>query len=158
MNVRFVENHIIIERMVKPVYDWVTTWSNLPKWLPVAHRVEVFKGQQDGPALLGDELYEQVNVNSPPKLYIVVARVPGSFWTVAGQDVMGGTPDGRISWVSTFITQAQGDRSTLLCRQFQNIRRHGDISTGRHAVENPHIIQTGLELLKQRIEAELPDN
>jgi hypothetical protein len=28
MNVRFAENHIIIERQVRSVYDWVTTWSN----------------------------------------------------------------------------------------------------------------------------------
>ena len=79
MNLRFVENHIIIERPVRAVYDWVTTWSNLP---------------------------------------------PGNI------------PDGRISWVATFITQAQ-DCSTLFCRQFQSIRRQGDESIGRHAVETP---------------------
>jgi hypothetical protein len=115
----------------------------------------VLKGRHDAPALLGDELFEQVNVNSPPKHYTVVARVPGSLWTVAGQDAPDDTPDGRISWVATFLTQAHDSRSTLFCRQFQNIRRQGDYSIERHAVEQPHIIQAGLELLKQMIEAEL---
>jgi hypothetical protein len=155
MNVRFVENHIVIKRPVGIVYDWVTTWSNLPKWLPVALRVEVLKGQHDVPALLGDELLEQVNVSTPPKHYTVVARVPGLLWTVAGQDAPGGVPDGRISWVATFITQALEDRDTLFCRQFHSIRRQGDVSTERHAVENPQIIQSGLELIKHAIEAEL---
>jgi hypothetical protein len=154
MNVRFVVNHIVIKRPVRPVYDWVTTWSNLPKWLPVAHRVEVIRGRPGSPALLGDELFEQVNVDTPPKYYTVVARVPGSLWTVAGQDAPGDVPDGRISWVATFVTTALDESTTLFCRQFQNIRRQGDLSTERHAVENPLIIQSGLESLKNRVEAE----
>jgi len=157
MNVRFVENHIVIERRVRPVYDWVTTWSNLPKWLPVAHRVEVLKGQHGAPALLGDELFEHVNVDTPPKHYTVVVRVPGVLWTVAGRDAPGDTPDDRIAWVATFIAQARGYRSTLFCRQFQSIRRDNDSSIERHAVERPRIIQASLEVLKQTIEAELLD-
>jgi hypothetical protein len=156
MNVRFIENHIVIERPVKAVYDWVTTWSNLPKWLPVAQRVEVLKGRHEAPALLGDELFEQANVDTPPKHYTVVARVPGCLWTVAGQDAPGGTPDGRISWVATFITQALADGRTLFCRQFQNVRRQGDVSIERHVVENPHSIQSCLESIKDAIETEVP--
>jgi hypothetical protein len=156
MNVRFVENHIIIDRPVGAVYDWMTTWSNLSKWLPVARAVEVLKGLPDSPALLGDELFEQVNVDTPPKHYTVVARIPGTLWTVAGQDAPNGTPDGRISWVATFVTQARGFGRTLFCRQFQSIRRDGDDSMERHAVENPGIIQSSLESLKHVIELKLP--
>jgi hypothetical protein len=155
MNVRFVENHITIDRPVQAVYDWVTTWSNLCKWLPVARAVEVLKGQPNSPALLGDELFEHLNVHVPPKHYTGVARIPGTLWTVAGQDAPDGTPDGRLSWVATFVTQARGFARTLFCRQFQSIRREGDGSIERHAVENPRIIQSSLESLKHKIESEL---
>jgi hypothetical protein len=60
MNVRFVENHITIDRSVHAVYDWVATWSNLLKWLPVARAVEVLKGRGDSPPLLGDELKQDM--------------------------------------------------------------------------------------------------
>ncbi|WP_409492838.1 hypothetical protein [Amycolatopsis sp. cmx-11-12] len=30
LNIRFVENRIVLNRPAQEVYDWVTTWSNLP--------------------------------------------------------------------------------------------------------------------------------
>ena len=155
MNVRFVENHIVIGRPARVVYDWVTTWSNLPKWLPVAHRTDVVKGRAGMPALFGDQLLEQVNVNHSPKHYTVVARIPGSLWTVAGQDAPNDLPDGRISWVATFMTIALSDRATLFCRQFQSIRAQSDLSRERYAVEDPQIIQESLHRLKEKVELEL---
>ena len=148
MNVRFVENHIVIERPVKAVYDWVTTWSNLPKWLPVAHRVEVLKGQHRRRAL------EQINVDIAA--LPVIARIPGCLWTVAGQDAPGGLPmvafpdslpSLRKRWGRTyFILSAIPER----CRQ-------GDVSIERHIVENPHVIQSSLESIKDAIETDRQD-
>jgi hypothetical protein len=48
------------------------TWAKHSIWLPAsttALRVEVLKGQHDVPALLGDELCDEVNVSTPPKHY-----------------------------------------------------------------------------------------
>lgn len=75
-NVRYVENRIIINAPHNAVFDFVTTWSNLPKWLPVAKSVSVRKGNPNGPAGLGDELYEAVNPSpswpAHSKIYTVV--------------------------------------------------------------------------------------
>ncbi|MFJ7949701.1 SRPBCC family protein [Streptomyces sp. NPDC096354] len=155
LNVRFVENNIAIDRPAAVVYDWVTTWSNLPKWLPVADRVEVRRGADNIPAALGDELFVQIKSGPVPKIYTVVTRLPGKMWTVAAQNVVGGEREPRISWVAMFTTFDLGNGATLFSRLFQSIRSD-DNSTERGAVEDPAVIQAGLELLKERIEAETP--
>ena len=58
------------------VFNLVTTWANLPKWLPVAKSVRVPKGVQNEPAQLGDVLYEDVHSRGEKsKIYTVVVSL-----------------------------------------------------------------------------------
>ncbi|WP_030906735.1 SRPBCC family protein [Streptomyces sp. NRRL F-5126] len=154
MNIRFVENRIIVKRPAQEVYDWVTTWANLPKWLPMASDTEVRRGTEGAPAELGDVLLENIRpeLNEKPKLYTVVARVPGKLWTVVGRDVLeDGTPAWAMHAIATFTTFDLGDGTTLFCRVFQRLIAPTE-PTGPHPVEDPARIQPGLELLKAHIE------
>ncbi|WP_158894187.1 SRPBCC family protein [Amycolatopsis anabasis] len=154
LNIRFVENRIVINRPVQDVYDWVTTWSNLPKWLPMALGTEVQRGKEDAPAELGDVLLEtiQPELKEKPKLYTVVARVPGKLWTVVGRDVL---DDGSLApamhAIATFTTFDLGDGTTLFCRLFERLIPDTE-PPGPHPVEDPARIQPGLELIKAHLE------
>ena len=106
MNVRFIENHVSIDRPAQAVFDWVTTWGNLPKWLPVTYGVKTIRGAIDAPMKLGDVLVEVVNpanTTGVDKLYTVVARLDGSLVTLAGQDIVDGKPSDRIQYVATYF-------------------------------------------------------
>ncbi|GAA1033771.1 MULTISPECIES: SRPBCC family protein [Amycolatopsis] len=154
LNIRFVENRIVVKRPAQEVYDWVTTWSNLPKWLPMASGTEVRRGTPDVPAELGDVLLENIvpDLNEKPKLYTVVARVPGKLWTVVGRDVLeDGTPAPSMHAIATFTTFDLGDGTTLFCRLFERLIPPTE-PAGPHPVEDPARIQPGLELLKAHIE------
>jgi uncharacterized protein YndB with AHSA1/START domain len=154
LNIRFVENRIVINRPVKEVYDWVTTWSNLQKWLPMALGTEVQRGTEGVPAQLGDVLLEtiQPELNEKPKLYTVVARVPEKLWTVVGRDVL---DDGSLApamhAIATFTTFDLGDGTTLFCRLFERLIPDTE-PPGPHPVEDPALIQPGLELIKAHVE------
>ncbi|MEZ0113896.1 hypothetical protein ABH920_007930 [Catenulispora sp. EB89] len=154
LNIRFVENRIVVKRPAQVVYDWVTTWANLPKWLPMASGTEVLRGTAGAPAELGDELLEHIfpELNEKPKLYTVVARVPGKLWTVVGRDVLDdGTPAARMHAIATFTTFDLGDGTTLFCRLFERLVPPTE-PAGPHPVEDPARIQPGLEALKAHIE------
>ncbi|ONI88233.1 SRPBCC family protein [Actinosynnema sp. ALI-1.44] len=154
LNIRFVENRIVINRPAQEVYDWVTTWSNLPKWLPMAIGTEVRHGTEGVPAEMGDVLLEtiQPELNEKPKLYTVVARVPGKLWTVVGRDVL---DDGSLApamhAIATFTTFDLGDGTTLFCRLFERLIPAAE-PPGPHPVEDPARIQPGLELIKAHVE------
>lgn len=91
-NVHYVENHIAIGVPHTVVFEYVTTWANLPKWLPVAKHVYVRKGELNALAKLGDVLREGVHheegvsavTTRADKIYTVVLKVAGSFgaWQV----------------------------------------------------------------------------
>ncbi|MDT8913090.1 SRPBCC family protein [Amycolatopsis sp. PS_44_ISF1] len=155
LNIRFVENRIVIERPAQEVYDWVTTWANLPKWLPMASGTEVRRGTEGAPAELGDVLLETIAADLPdekPKLYTVVARVPGKLWTVVGRDVLDdGTPAPAMHAIATFTTFDLGDGRTLFCRLFERLVPPAE-PAGPHPVEDPARIQPGLELIKAHLE------
>lgn len=158
-NVRYVENHILIDAPHTVVFDYVTTWEHLPNWLPVAKNVYVRKGDPTAPAKLGDVLCEGVHheegfsapATRADKIYTVVLRVPNVVWGVAGIDDVG---DPWIGKTATFITTPCADGRTLFCRVFQQIRKGGDNSEDRHPVLQPEVIQKGLERLRDLIEAE----
>jgi Polyketide cyclase / dehydrase and lipid transport len=167
MNVRFVENHIGIDRPAKAVFDWVTTWGNLPKWLPVASGVKrVSGGPIEKPSHLGDVFIAVV----PPKVaaaagfkaeefelqYTVVEWVDGFLWTVAGQEMNDGKPSDKIVSDATFGVQPRPDGSCVFSRLFQTIRPNVTNPAARRAVEDPATIQKGLEVLKEAIEREVP--
>ncbi|WP_338769103.1 SRPBCC family protein [Nocardia vulneris] len=154
LNIRFVENRIVVERPAQVVYDWATTWSNLPKWLPFASGTEVRRGTEGVPAELGDVLLEYIfpELNEKPKEYTVVARVPGKLWTVVGRDILDdGTPAPAMHAIATFTTFDLGDGTTLFCRVFQRLIPDTE-PPGPHPVEDPAQVQPGLELLKAHIE------
>ncbi len=69
-NIRILENQIKIHAPHTAVFDYVTTWSNVPKWLPLTKKAEVVKGNKKGPSQLGDHL-EEVASGSPPLRYTV---------------------------------------------------------------------------------------
>jgi uncharacterized protein YndB with AHSA1/START domain len=154
LNIRFIENRVIVKRPAQVVYDWVTTWSNLPKWLPMASGTEVRRGTEGVPAELGDVLLENIRpeLNEKPKLYTVVARVPGKLWTVVGRDVLdNGELAPKMHAIATFTTFDLGDGTTLFCRLFERLVPDTE-PAGPHPVEDPTRIQPGLELLKAHIE------
>lgn len=154
LNIRFVENRIVVNRPAREVFDWVTTWANLPKWLPMASGTEVLRGEQGRPAELGDELLETIfpELNEKPKHYTVVARVPGKLWTVVGRDVLDdGTLAPRLHAIATFTTFDLGDGTTLFCRLFERLVGPAE-PAGPHPVEDPARIQPGLEMIKAHIE------
>ncbi|MFI6042528.1 SRPBCC family protein [Nocardia sp. NPDC051321] len=154
LNIRFVENHIVVKRPAHVVYDWATTWSNLPKWLPFASGTEVRRGTEGVPAELGNVLLEYIfpELNEKPKEYTVVARVPGKLWTVVGRDVLDdGTPAAAMHAIATFTTFDLGDGTTLFCRLFQRLIPDTE-PHGPHPVEDAAQVQPGLELLKAHIE------
>ncbi|KAG8168380.1 hypothetical protein KVR01_001129 [Diaporthe batatas] len=146
-NVRYVENRILIDAPHTVVFDYVTTWANLPKWLPVAKNVYVRKGDLNAPARLGDVLCEGVRheegfsatATRADKIYTVVLHVPGLLWGVAGVDDVG---DPWVGKTATFITTPV----------FQQIRKEGDDSEVRHPVLQPEVMQKGLERLKDLVE------
>lgn len=158
-NVRYVENRILINAPHTVVYDYVTTWANLPKWLPVAKSVYVRKGDPSAPAQLGDVLCEGVHPEAgfeaaatrADKIYTVVLRVPGVLWGVAGVDDVG---DPWVGKTATFITTPCAGGRTLFCRVFQQIRKEGDVGVDRHPVLQPEVMQKGLERLRDLVEAE----
>lgn len=164
-NVLFVENRIVVDKPHTVVFDWVTNWANLNKWLPVAHSTKVLNGQENAPSQLGDVLWEDVKANidhlSPvpiPKYYTVVAHVPGFLWSVAGEDGVRDSSgnekgDGKIKWVAVFTTFPLEDGKTLYCREFQQIRDADDKGDGRKKVLDSATIQKGLERLKAAVEA-----
>lgn len=157
-NVRYVENHILIDAPHTVVFEYVTTWGNLPKWLPVAKHVYVRKGELNAPAKLGDVLCEGVHheegfsaaATRADKIYTVVLHVSGFLWGVAGVDDIG---DPWVGKTATFITTPYADGKTLFCRVFQQIRKEGDDSEDMHPVLRPEVMQTGLERLKALVEA-----
>lgn len=156
-NVRYVENRIVIDAPQAVVFEYATTWANLPKWLPVAKSVYVRKGDPTAPAQLGDVLCEGVHheegfsaaATRADKIYTVVLLVPNVLWGVAGVDDVG---DPWVGKTATFITTPCEDGRTLFCRVFQQIRKEGDNSEDRHPVLQPEVIQKGLERLKDLIE------
>jgi hypothetical protein len=159
MNVRFVENHIVVDRPAKDVFDWVTTWGNLHRWLPVAQEVEALKGPLDKPSQLGDVLVELVDparTNGVSKQYTVVAHVDGLLWTVAGQDLVDGKPNPRVQYVATFLVTPLQDGRSLFVRQFQLVRPDISNPAERRPVDDPEVIQRGLVNLKRAVEAALP--
>ncbi|TDV39258.1 polyketide cyclase/dehydrase/lipid transport protein [Paraburkholderia caballeronis] len=161
MNVRFVENRIVIQRPARAVFDWVTTWGNLPRWLPVAHGVAVVRGKLDAPSQLGDVLIENVNpanTSGISKQYTVVAQIDGFLWTVAGQDVVNGKPGDRIQYVATFAVTPIGPDSCLFTRLFQTVRPDEVNPVERRAVDDPEIIQKGLVRLKSAVESAIPSD
>lgn len=165
LNAIFVENHIVINKPHTAVFDWVTNWANLAKWLPVAHSTRVVKGKENAPSQLGDVLWEDITGDAvrherprTPKYYTVVAHIPGFLWTVAGQDGYLDNSgkergDGRIKWVAVFTTFPLEGGKTLYSRVFQQIRDEDDKSGERLAVLDPAVIQKGLERLKAAVEA-----
>lgn len=158
LNVRFVENHIIINRPALSVFDWVTTWGNLPKWLPVAGGVEMKQGTLNAPAELGDVMLEIVNpatTSGINKQYTVVARIGGSLWVVAGQDIIDGKPNETVQYVTTYAVTPVGANSSIFTRVFQTIWP-GSNDLPRRPVEDAAIIQRGLERLKVTVEAATP--
>jgi hypothetical protein len=167
LNVRFVTNHIVIDRDVEQVYPWVTTWNKLSLWLQRAARFQTLKGKNGAPAELGDVLIERFGPAvlpagevpsldvEVPRIFTVVARIPGKLWVVAGQDAPNEEPEGRTKYVSTFSTFALPERRTLFSRVFHSIDPGGGLS----APDTGHgskIIQPALEVLKERIESEIP--
>ena len=155
MNVRFTENHITIDRAAQEVFDWVTTWGNVPKWLPVATSVSATRGNVETPSKLGDVVLEKIDptkTDGIDKQYTVVAQVDGLLQTVAGGDSIGGRPSDRVQYISTFAVKPIDQRSCVLTRIFQAIRIDTVNPVERGAVEDPAVIQKGLEQLKKAIE------
>lgn len=164
-NAIFVENRILINKSHDVVFDWVTTWSNLPKWLPVAMDTEVLNGRPQSPSQLGDILWEAITPGSNPntaklipKHYTVVAHVPGHLWVAAGEDgyiTANGKKEGcgQIKCVATFATFPQSKDSTLFTRSFVLFRDKSEEMGGRKPVVNAAVIQNGLERLKVSIES-----
>lgn len=158
-NVRYVENRIIINAPHQVVYDYATTWTNLPNWLPVAKTVYVQEGDHNSPAKLGDVLGEAVHqetdfvaaATKADKIYTVVVRVPGLLWTIAGVDDVG---DPWVGKTVTFVTASLSDGTTLFTRVFQQVRKEGDDAAARHPVLQPQVMQKGLERLKELVESE----
>ena len=159
MNVRFTENHIIIDRPAQEVFDWVTTWVNVPMWLPVATGVAVLHGDASKPSKLGDIVIERIDPSTTDgidKLYTVVAQIDGLLQTVAGGEFVSGDSVDRIQYISTFAVKPISDREALLTRIFQTIRRGAENPAERAAVEDPQAMQRGMEHLKQVLEASVP--
>ncbi len=155
LNVRFTENHITIDRAAPEVFNWVTTWSNVPKWLPVATSVSVTVGDVGKPSKLGDVVIEKIDPNKTDgidKQYTVVAQVDGLLQTVAGGDVINGQACGRSQYVATFAVKPIDERSCILTRIFQAIRVDAVNPSAREAVEDPEVIQKGLEHSKGVLE------
>ena len=156
MNMRFTENRIIVERAAQEVFDWVTTWANVPKWLPVAKKVSAIRGDLDKPSKLGDVVIETIdptNTDGIDKQYTVVAQVDGFLQTVAGGDVVDGQSSDRIQYVATFAVQPIDCHRCVLTRVFQSVRSNTVSSNERGAVENPAAIQKGLKHLKHVLES-----
>ncbi len=158
LNARFVENHITINRPAPSVFDWVTTWGNLPKWLPVTYGVEMTRGTLNAPSKLGDVMVEIVNpatTSGINKQYTVVARIGGSLWVVAGQDIVDGKPNELVQYVATYAVTPVGADSCIFTRVFQTIWPKSN-NLPRRPVEDAAIIQRGLESLKVTVEAAIP--
>jgi hypothetical protein len=167
MNVRFVENHIVIDRPADAVFDWVTTWGNLPKWLPVTAEVrKVSGGPIDKPSHIGDVLIEVVpaKVAAAPGQpavdrliqYTVVEQQDGFLWTVAGQNMIDGKPANKIEFIATYTVKALPGGNTLFSREFHSIRPNEVNPVRRTPVDDPVLNQAGLEKLKSAIEVDLP--
>ncbi|KAF2167544.1 hypothetical protein M409DRAFT_22350 [Zasmidium cellare ATCC 36951] len=149
-NVRFAENRIISNAKHTAVFDYVTTWANLPKWLPVSEVAKVWKGNEDAPAEMGDVLYEEIKDKTrSPKVYTVVVLILGLLWVVSGID----EGETVVKRTVTFLTAPPDDGRTFFSRVFQDVRQYGpDLDSTRLSVMQPAAIQPGLKRLKALVE------
>ncbi|WP_156397318.1 MULTISPECIES: hypothetical protein [unclassified Sphingomonas] len=168
MNVRFVENHVIIDRPANAVFDWVTTWGNISKWLAVADEAELIRGGPiEKPSRIGDVLLEYV----PPKYgntssnepsmrktyaYTVVVLVEGLLWIAAGQSWENGVAGEKIRFVQIFSTKSLSETRTLFSRTFHFIKDEVVNPVQRYPVDDPELMQESLKRLKAVLEAETP--
>ena len=90
-NVLFVENHIVIDRPSREVFDFVTTPANIPKWFTQSVNKEGglnVTGATDRPNQVGDQVFENIKFPNGKELKLVqttIVSIPGFQWTVVGQ-------------------------------------------------------------------------
>jgi hypothetical protein len=181
MNVSVVENHIIIDRPAKQVFDFISTPANTARWFPQMQSWEVVRGgPADKPQKLGDvtlesiapikpefiELLKKAGVSNPnipvgfkqPKhQYTVVALVPGQQWVAAGREVDGdGQPKDRISTIADWSVKPLTNGKSMFIRIFTVIKPNAHNPGSLTGSQSAAVMQPGLVALKEMIERELP--
>jgi hypothetical protein len=175
LNVRFVENHIVIDRPSDKIFDWVTTPKNMTQWFPQMLGWEVLTGgPADKPQNVGDSIMETIVPaipGGPPRrnLYTVVALVPGFQWVATAQRIQAdGQPAPNIMAVAVWTVKPLSANQSLFVRLFEAIRpdlRNAPPETfdptsvpRKGTVIDPEVIQPGLVRLKQLVEQAIPEN
>jgi Polyketide cyclase / dehydrase and lipid transport len=175
LSVRFVENHIVIDRPADKVFDWLTTPKNMTRWFPQMNGWDVVKGgPADQPQKQGDITMESIGpIPSRPELgvlknqYTVVSLIPGFQWTAASQIVQ---PDGKVSpnvgSVAIWTVKALPGGKTLFIRLFESVRPDPRVAgpntfdttqiPRKGTVVDPAVLQVSMVRAKQLIEADLP--
>ena len=166
LTVRTVENHIVVDRPAKKVFDWVTTPKNMTRWFLLILGWDVYKGgPPDQPQKLGDSVTETVVPATPGgpvrvNRYTVVALTPGFQWTVHSQKIL---PDGTVSphvgTIAVWTVQALPGNKSLFVRLFFSARSDETPWTypnRKGTAQDPELIQTGLVHLKELVEQDLP--
>jgi hypothetical protein len=173
LNVRFVENHIVIDRPAEKVFAWVTTPKNMSHWFPQMLGWDVYKGRTaDQPQKIGDSVTETVipaTPGGPPRKhrYTVVALVPGVQWTAVSQTLLpNGEPSPEIHSIANFTVRPLPGGKSLFIRLYESVRtdpRADGPDTSdlvavprKGTVQDPEIVQAGLVHLKDLIEKDLP--
>jgi hypothetical protein len=142
------------------VFDWVTTWGNLPRWLGVASGgVTQFDGDLAKPSRFGDRLVEHFDPGGPVNAlrYTVGALRPGHLWVAAGQvfDPASATADDVVMGIATFTVELLDEGCCTFTRIFQLIRPASMDPDVALPVTDPHESQLSVDRARDAMESEM---
>jgi hypothetical protein len=164
-NVVVVENHIVIDRPAKEIFDFVSTPANVDKWFTTSNDVKLsISGALDHPNRVGDQVFENIDFPDGRKLRLVqttVVCIPGFEWVVTGQPI--GSDDKPLPQVlslAIWAVQSLPGGKSMFSRFFSLVGSEGSVTVSRskNGALDPVRSQAALERLKKYLEGSQKKN
>ena len=164
-NVVVVENHIVIDRPAKEIFDFVSTPANVDKWFTTSNDVKLsISGALDHPNRVGDQVFENLDLPDGRKLSLVqttVVCIPGFEWVVTGQPVgSDGKPLPKVLSLAVWTVQPLPGGKSLFSRFFSLVGSEGSVTVSRskNGALDSAGSQAALERLKKYLEGSQEKN